>query len=133
MPSSDTEWCCGFIDPRGRLLGFSHVLRGRRGSWLRVMTHPEAHEVATEMVDDALGMLSRYPSRPVYCTVRDYQGGMQAPLEERGFSLADTHSLLAKHTTVRIGESRRKLLASLEKRVEPAPTISRSGVELEPR
>jgi hypothetical protein len=131
IPSSDTQCCYGLIGPRGRMLGFLRILVGPLGSWVRLMMLKEAHDWADEMLDHALCVLSDHPPRPVYCSVREYQGGLQTPLEERGFSLADAHSLLVKHTTVRVSESSRKLVTSLEKRAGVVPTASRSEAEME--
>jgi len=129
IPSSDTEWYQGFVDDESTMRAIAHTVLGQRGSWLRVTLHPTAHELAGEVLDHALAVLSNYPPRPVYCTVRDYQGGIQAPLEQRAFSLTQVHSLLVKHTTVRVSESPRQLVSSLEKRAEVAPTASRSELE----
>jgi len=74
-------------------------------------------------------MLRNYLARPLCCTVREYEAGVQAALEERGFTLTDIYSLLVKHTTVRVREPRRKLVPALEKRAEMTPTISHSEVE----
>jgi hypothetical protein len=100
---------------------------------LRLKMLQNALDWADEMLDHALYVLSNHPTQPVYCSVRDYQGGLQAPLEARGFSLVDTHSLLVKHTTVRVSESPRKLVTSLEQRAGVVPTVSRSEAELELR
>jgi len=128
MPDSDTEWYEAFrqLDPPGSVSAAVHITVGANGSWLRLLMPPDPDAFAAEVLDHALSRLSDCSPRPVYCTVRDYQGGIQAPLEERDFALIETHSLLVKHTTVRVREAPRKALRSFEKRVEVAPTVSQS-------
>jgi len=130
IPSSETERYYGVFDDKDRMRGTAHVLLGPYGSWLRLMVHPDARESAAEMLDHAVAVLNDYSPRPIYCTVRDYQGGVQAALEERGFTLTETHCLLVKHTTVLVSEPSRKLIPALEKRAEVAPTVSRSEAEV---
>lgn len=110
----------------GAMQGYLHLLVKPRGVWLRLLVYPESGNSATEMLDHAFAVLAGLSSRPVYCAVRDYEGGLQGLLEERGFSYMDSHSLLVKHTTVRVRQPRRTLVPSLEKRAEAAPTASRS-------
>lgn len=128
MLDSDTEWYEGFyrLDHPGSMSAAVRILAGANASWLRLLIPPDPDAFVAEMLDHALARLSACPPRPVYCTVRDYQGGVQAPLEERDFTLTETHSLLVKHTTVRVREAPRKALPSFEKRVEVAPTVSQS-------
>jgi hypothetical protein len=65
-------------------------------------------------------------SQPLYCTVREYEGGIQALLEERRFAFVGACSLVVKHTTVHVREPHRKLVPALEKRAGVAPTVSHS-------
>jgi len=106
--------------------GYLHLLVKPRGVWLRLLAYPESASCAIEMLDHAFAVLAGVSPRPVYCAVRDYEGGLQGLLEERGFGYMESHSLLVKHTTVRVREPRRTLVPSLEKRAEAAPTASRS-------
>ncbi len=109
----------------GETLGCLHVLSRPRGAWLRLLWDPNGPDCAAEMLGHGLALLEDH-SQPAYCAVRDYEGGMHAVLEERGFVPADTYSLLVKHTTVRVREPRRRLVPAFEKRVEITPTVSRS-------
>ena len=110
----------------GEVAGYLQVAAGSRGSWLHLMPHPDVREGAAEMLDHALAVLSDGPPRPLYCTVREYEGGIQPLLEEKGFALVDTCSLVVKHTTVQVREPQRKLVPALEKRAGVAPTASHS-------
>jgi hypothetical protein len=136
---------CG---PNGEVAGYLQVAAGARGSWLRLTVHPDMRDGPAEMLDHALAVLSAGTpprsataprvlggvggvggdavSRPVYCTVREYEGGVRAVLEERGFAFVGACSLVAKHTTVHVREAQRKLVPALEKRAGVAPTVSHS-------
>nr|MBC7244558.1 hypothetical protein [Chloroflexota bacterium] len=113
--------------------GYLHIASGPRGICLRLLTHPGASDCAAELLDHALAMLSPSLSQHLYCVVRGFEGNIQSVLEERGFALTNTYSLLVKHTTVRIKEPARKLVPVLEKKAEIAPTVSRSEAEQQAR
>lgn len=111
----------------GEVWGYLQTLVRPRGAWVRLMVHPDARDLAAEIVGHALAVLGNRP-HPLYCAVREYEGGMQGVLEEQGFAPSGSYSLLVKHTTVRVRESRPKLVPALEKRVEVAPTVSHSEI-----
>lgn len=117
------------LHSNGKLQGYLCIVTGTYGAWLRMVMPSETQNVAAEMLDHGLSLLK--PGQPVYCAVREYQGGMQVLLEERGFSLLGVHSLLVKHTTVRVKEPSRNLVRALEKRAEIAPTVSQSEAQSE--
>jgi hypothetical protein len=73
-------------------------------------------------------LLNYYPPYPVYCGVREYQGGVRVPLEDRGFKVFSTQCWLVRHTMARVKEPARGLVPALEKRVE-APTTTVSPTE----
>jgi hypothetical protein len=125
----DSEQGYVLYSHHGEMEGYLHITAGPRGVCMRLLTQPEARNGAAELLDHALALRSHYPSRPFYCAVRDYEGGLQTALEERGFALINTYSLLVKHTTVRVKEPVRKLVPALEKKAEIAPTVSRSEAE----
>ena len=122
---SNAEQSCLLRSPDGEAWGYLHILLRPRGVWLRMVMHPDARDCTAGILDHALAMLE-YHTLPTYCAVREYEGGTQSVLEARGFAPVDSYSLLVKHTTVRVREPRRKLVPALEKRVEVAPTVSRS-------
>jgi len=121
---SDAEQGYVLYSRQGEVLGYLRILFGMHGSWLRLMMRPDAYDCTAEMLDHALTVLGSRSSQPVYCAVREYEGGVRAVIEERGFTLVNTHSLLVKHTTVQVREPLRKLVPALEKRAEAAPTVS---------
>ena len=103
-------------------------MSGRVGHWLSILAHPRAYDRVADLLDYGLALLNYYPAYPVYCGVREYQGGVRVPLEERGFELFQSQCHLVRHTMVRVKEPARGLVPALEKRVE-APTTTVSPTE----
>lgn len=115
----------GFIlEIDGELAGAVRVRRGRAAYWLRFWLHPQAIDHSHDLVNGALSLLWAAPRRPIYCGVRDYESGLCDELYQAGFEYLQTRSLLVKHTTVRVKESLLKFIPTLEKRAEPATSIS---------
>lgn len=90
--------------------------------WLHLVVDPDEREGVAELVRGALSVIPAAKSQ-VLCAVPDYQGGLAAVLAETGFERAVERSLLVKHTTVQVSESRRKLVPALEKRAGVVPTV----------
>ncbi len=102
------------------LVGAVRLTRGSAAHWLRIYLHPEAHKQAGELVCGALTLINTGHPRPVYCSVREYEGGIRASLEEAGFEIQARRSLLVKHATVRVKEPALWTVPVLEK---PAPVV----------
>jgi hypothetical protein len=102
------------------LLGAARLTRGRAANWLRLYLHPQAQSEAGELVCGALGLVRTTHPRPVYCAVREYQGGVRSHLEAGGFHFLFKRSLLVKHTTVRVKEPALWTVPALE---NPAPIV----------
>ena len=147
IPGLDSPQGYVLSGQNGEVAGYVHLAAGPQAAWLRLTVHPDTPDVAAEMLDHALAVLSagtpplglrppgrtaprgvggNAPPRPLYCSVREYEGGIQALLEERGFAFVGACSLVAKHTTVHVREPHRKLVPALEKRAGVAPTVSHS-------
>ena len=115
----------GFIlEDNTRIWGYGHLLSGNTGHWLSLLVHPDAHVQAERLLDYGLALLNYYPPLPVYCIVREYQGGIRAPLQDRGFIPLSTYCRMVKHTTVRVTEPARTLVPALDPREVPRPTAS---------
>ncbi len=115
----------GYVLPAGsEVAGAVRILRGSAAYWLRFWLHPQAYPEAPALLMGALSILWAAPQRPIYCSVRDYESGMRAPLQDVGFRYVETRSLLVKHTTVRIKEPLLNLMPALEKRAEPAASVA---------
>ncbi len=112
------------LEAESELVGAVRVRRGRAAYWLRFWLHPQAQEQSETLVRGALSLLWAAPRYPIYCSVRDYESGLRDDLQAAGFQFLLTRSLLVKHTTVRAKESLLKLMPALEKRAEPAASVS---------
>ena len=112
------------LEAENELVGAVRVRRGSAAYWLRFWLHPQAQEQGETLVRGALSLLWAAPHRPIYCSVRDYESGLRNDLEAAGFKYLLTRSLLVKHTTVRAKEPLIKLMPALEKRPEPAASVS---------
>ena len=114
------------LEDNGEIVSYLLFSGGRTGHWMRILLHPQACDRAAEVIQHGLAFLSHYPPRPIYCSVREYEGGLRIPLQDWGFELFGSQAILVKHTTVRIKEPARKLVPALDKRAEAAtPTMSR--------
>jgi hypothetical protein len=139
-PNEDTStgWLCGpagwgqgegFVLEDGTgIAGYGCLMSGRIGHWLHVLVHARAYDRSSDLLDYGLALLNYYPPRPVYCGVREYQGGVRVPLEECGFQMFSAQCRLVRHTMARVKEPARSLVPALEKRVE-APTTTVSPTE----
>ncbi len=114
------------LEDNGEIVSYLLFSGGRIGHWMRILLHPQAYDRADEVIQHGLAFLSHYPPCPIYCSVREYEGGLRTPLQDWGFEPFGSQAILVKHTTVRIKEPARKLVPALEKRAEVAtPTMSR--------
>jgi hypothetical protein len=135
-PSSD--WRFGLVsegqgegfclEDRTGIAGYGCLRSGRIGHWLSLLVHPRAADRTGDLLDYGLALLNYYPPYPVYCTAREYQGGIRAPLEDKSFVFYTRQCLLVRHILVRVKEPARSLVPGLEKRVE-APTTTVSPTE----
>jgi len=104
---------------------------GGQGHWLRLLVHPDADHLAGDLVRWSVGRLAGYPPRPVYCTVRQYEGGMRAALAAVGFELCDTRVLMVKHTVAWVKTPIQELVPALKGSAEPVPPAYRINGEAE--
>ncbi|MBN1659514.1 MAG: hypothetical protein JXA93_14005 [Anaerolineae bacterium] len=94
---------------------------GNRASWLRLLVHPNSRDIAGALVGYGLWLASARPGRPIYCNVRQYEGGVRVALEAAGFEPFATRTLTVKHT-----------LAWSKAGVPELSSALKSGVELVP-
>lgn len=114
------------LEDNGEIVSYLLFSSGRIGHWMRILLHPQAYDRATEVIQHGLAFLSHYPPCPIYCNVREYEGGLRTPLQDWGFEPFGSQAILVKHTIVRIKEPARKLVPALDTRAEAAtPTMSR--------
>ena len=93
------------LEEAGELCGATRIIRGRAANWLRLYVHPQARSCADDVLADALGLLRTARPRPVYSSVRDYEGGVRGALEAAGFEHQARRCLMVKHMTVRVKEA----------------------------
>jgi hypothetical protein len=129
--SSLPDWGQGegfCLEDQQGIAGYGYLRSGRIGHLLSILVHPRAAQSAGDLLDYGLALLHYYPPYPVYCGVREYQGGVRAPLAQRGFALFTSQCLMVRHILARVKETARGLVPALEKRVE-APTTTVSPTE----
>ena len=144
LPAADAEleWLCSpmswsqgeglILEDRAGIAGYGHLTPGRVGHWLHLLVHRRAYASVGPLLDYALALLNYYPPYPVYCAVREYQGGIRAQLEDRGFERTDVQCCMVRHTTARVTEAARSLVPGLETRAEaPTTTVSTSERSIE--
>jgi len=112
------------LEDRGEIRGYLELATGQKGYALRVIVRPKYPEVGAHLLDWGCSILARYPARPVYYSVRQYETGVQSWLAEHGFELVAERSLIVKHLAVRVKKAVRVHAPALEKRAETVPTHS---------
>lgn len=107
----------GYVLERGHdLVAHLAVRRGPLGIWVDPVVHPEAFDLADEIVSSALHFLTsaNRAGRPVYVNVRRYQDWLQGPLEHAGFDKLTSQAVMVKRLAVRVAEPA----------LQPIPAIS---------
>jgi hypothetical protein len=111
----------------GEIQAYLRIVAGEKGHWLRVLIGPQATGKADRILSEGLLIVSAYPQRPVYFSIREYEAGLQGALGALGFQPCASEVHMVKHTTVRAGVPVSKLSPALEKHVETATPISTSS------
>lgn len=106
------------------------LLNGSRGSWLRLLVHPDSRQVAEPLLAWGLSHLKNPVHQPVYCNVRQYESGVRVALEAIGFEAYATRALMVKHTVAWTKSPAQELAVAL-KSVEPVPPAYRINGEAE--
>jgi hypothetical protein len=83
---------------RGDLAAVLSICTGGQACFLRLVVHPEARDVADGLVRGGLAIMDRCPAKPVFCGVRQYEGGVRAALLAAGFEHYASRALMVKHT-----------------------------------
>lgn len=89
--------------------------------WMRVLVHPEAQIPVEGLIRWGLDRLAAQPARPVFCSVRRYEGGVRVPLETAGFELYAARALMVKHTVAWLKAPIQELVPTLKGGAEPVP------------
>lgn len=121
----------GYIIERDNALaGTVRITRGRLANWVRLALHPQAQAYADEVVREAVALSNKTRARPIYVSVRHYEGGIRAALESAGFEWQFERCLMVKHTTVRVKEAVPWLAPVLDSTRAPAIHTSHQVREL---
>jgi hypothetical protein len=97
------------------------VCTGTHAHWLRMLLHPDGRDLAEGLVAWGLDTLAGQPARPVYCNVRQYENGVCEALEQAGFQLYETRSLMVRHTVAWIKTPASEAVPALKSRAEAVP------------
>ena len=97
------------------------VYVGAQARWLRLLVHPDARDVTETLVHWAVAMFESNLALPVFCNVRQYEGGIRAALEAAGFERYAARALMVKHTLAWSKTSAPELVAALQSSAEVVP------------
>ena len=103
------------------LVAVLSVSTGGQARWLRMLVHPDARDVADTLIQVALAMAEGYPAPPIFCNVRQYEGGVRAALEAVGFEHYAARALMVKHTLAWSKAAAPELAPALQSSAEVAP------------
>jgi hypothetical protein len=94
---------------------------GGLAHWLHLLVHPEARYPSEDLIRWGLAVLDGGATKPVYCSVRQYESGVRPGLEACGFELYTTRTLMVKHTVAMLKMPVKDLVPSLAGGAEPVP------------
>jgi hypothetical protein len=111
------------------LLAAMTLCAGGPAHWLRILLHPEARHVmdgvamdlAESLIRWGVGELVEQAIKPIYCNIRQYEGGIRPALESVGFEPYSGRSLVVKHTLAWSKAGVPELAPALKSSAELAP------------
>jgi hypothetical protein len=103
------------------LVAVLSICIGGQAHWLRVLVHPHGRDVTDALVRRALTIIESQPAHPVFCNVRQYEGGVRAALEAAGFEKHAARALMVKHTLAWSKTAAPELAAALKGSAEIVP------------
>ncbi len=106
------------------IVGLVQVLSGRDGHLLRLWGDTMDSACMARLLNWGVAVASHKPVRPVYCAVRDYQGGLWAVLEENGFEYIGRRVRLVKHLVRAERVPAANAVPALDLRTEAITTVS---------
>jgi len=113
------------------LVAVAGICVGGHARWLRLLIHPDAREVADGLIHRALAIIDHNPAYPVYCNVRQYEGGVRTALEAAGFEHVASRALMVKHTLAWTKMAVPELATALKASAEIVPPAYHINGELE--
>jgi hypothetical protein len=113
------------LERAGEIQGCVQLVASRRGLWLRLWTdtlQPNM-ETARLLLDYGVSeFVRRGKGRPLYISVREYQGGLGPLLSDYGFAPVTDRARMVKHIMPMVREPVDKRLPALEAVREAMPT-----------
>lgn len=88
------------LERQGEIQGCVQTVSGRRGHWLVLYGDHSDSQCMTALLEQGRFSIGR-TRWPIYCAVRDYQGGLPAVLQDHGFEPFAHRSRLVKHIAAR--------------------------------
>jgi hypothetical protein len=107
------------------------ICGGGQAHWLRLLVHPSARHMTADLVLWGLLALVDQPTKVVYCNVRQYENGARDALEESGFRLFGTRSLMFRHTMAWVKTPVQEVVPSLKSSAEAVPPAYRINGDAE--
>jgi hypothetical protein len=109
-PHSGRGWV---LVQEGELVGYLHIRRGQRGTWVEPFFHPAARDVA-EATRSFLSAPWAQPVRPLYVCVRSYQDWLGAILQHAGLRSWGEQAVMVRRVVVPIREARTVPVPAIE-------------------
>lgn len=113
------------LEAEAGIVGYAGLTRGKRGHRLLMMVDAAHRQLATPLLQAALGVAADWAPLPIICPLRGYQSDLGSVLEAAGFQAMAEQTLLVKEMAVRVRERLRIFQPVLERAMEPA----RSGAQ----
>jgi hypothetical protein len=104
--------------------GVVQVLSGRDGHLLRLWGDTMDRSYMARLLSWGIAVASHKSLQPVYCAVRDYQGGLRVLLEESGFEHVGRRVRLVKHVVRAERVLATNATPMLDPRTEAITTVS---------
>lgn len=114
------------LERDGEIIASLATRRGREGSVLRLLLHPQADVYVEKLIRHGLKYLANGPPQPVYCRVRRYESWLQAPLRASGFEPVARTALLVKHTVARVMTPEWRRVPVVEGRAEMTTPVAQT-------
>ncbi len=115
---------CYVLRQDGQVAGYLRLTPGKRGHWLKMVLHPEVSTLRERLLHEALSLMEKWPRRPIFSDVREYEGYLADSLERFGFRHVMTRQLLVRHTTAAVKVSEPQWEVTRQAATERATPIS---------
>jgi len=107
------------------VIGYLQLQHGPLGSWIETFFHPSV-ENPQDLLEPVLRQVHNGRRRPLYMSVRSYQGWMDGMLIRMGFDVWQDQAVMVKHLVAKVRKPVLKPLRALEgTRPEPTSPIVR--------